>query len=408
MSKSVLALGALVLCLAVLALPAAAEVDLGVDFSIDSENVRTGSTITVTADVADVGGLLDTETADGTLTLNADAEELGSETFSFNNTTGMMTFEFEWVPLGKGDVTVTAVIDVPGDTDTSNNAASETFEVKDPSGTEVGELSGTALMIGAVSLILFFGVIIASVLGIIPQDRLPVQPALILTTFIIMGLAYIGSTQDDSVAHFNLTQLSSTIIIHPITALIAGFLVAGALEAAGAFEAAADGLQRMEGFKTKGSTTPIFGIVGVVVILTNLPTIIAMPCGRILAAALMPAALFFGVRVARSYQMPLLVSVVVFPFIVNAAASCGPSLIGGIGTIGEGLAALPPGSLSDAQQIGIILATGVCALVMRFVTTAVPPDLAEEEEERLEAERKAAEKEKDVFPDQKPAGGASP
>jgi uncharacterized membrane protein (DUF2068 family) len=238
-----------------------------------------------------------------------------------------------------------------------------------------------------------------------------VQPALILTTFIIMGLAYLGSTTDDSVAHFNLTQLSSTIIIHPITALIAGFLVAGALEAAGAFEAAADGLQRMEGFKGLWifkTKTPWFGIVGVVIVLTNLPTIIAMPCGRILAAALMPAALFFGIRVAKSFQHPALVSVVVFPFIVNAAASCGPSLIGGIGTIGEGLAALPAGSLSDAQQIGIILATGVCALMMRFVTVAVPPDLAEEEEERLEAERKAAEKEKDLFPDNKPAGGVKP
>jgi hypothetical protein len=399
---------AMALCLATVAVPAAAEVDLGIDFTIDTENVRKGSTITVTADVTDVGGLVAAETADGTITVTADSEELGSETFSFNNTTGMMTFEFEWIPMDKGDTTINVVIDVTGDTDASNDAAAETYQVKSPSGVEVGELSGTALMIGAVSLILFFGVIIASVLGIIPQDRLPVQPALILTTFIIMGLAYIGSTQDDSVAHFSLTQLSSTIIIHPITALIAGFLVAGALEASGAFEAAADGLQRMEGFKFKGSTTPIFGIVGVVVILTNLPTIIAMPCGRILAAALMPAALFFGVRVARSFQMPLLVSVVVFPFIVNAAASCGPSLIGGIGTIGEGLAALPPGSLSDAQQIGIILATGVCALVMRFVTTAVPPDLAEEEEERLEAERKAAEKEKDVFSDQKVTGGAQP
>jgi hypothetical protein len=147
-------------------------------------------------------------------------------------------------------------------------------------------------------------------------------------------------------------------------------------------------------------------MVGTVTLLTNLPTIIAMPCGRILAAALMPAALFFGLRVARSFQQPALVSVVVFPFIVNAAASCGPSLIGGIGTIGEGLAALPTGSLSDAQQLGIILATGVCALVMRFVTVAVPPDLAEEEEERLAEERRMAEKEKQASAE--PAGGMQP
>lgn len=408
MRRSVITLLVLCLCLGALALPAAAAVDLGVSFTIDTDKPLKGSTITLTAEVRDVGGLVDAETADGTISVTAGTEELGSRNFTFNNTTGLMSFDFAWGPMDTGDVTVTTTIDVPGDTDNSNDEASETYDVANPSGVEVGELSGTALLIGAVSLILFFGVIIASVLGIIPQDRLPVQPALLLTTFIIMGLAYIGSTYDDSVAHFNLTQLSSTIIIHPITALISGFLVAGALEAAGAFEAAADGLQRMEGFKLKGSETPIFGLVGVVVILTNLPTIIAMPCGRILAAALMPAALFFGIRVAKRFQIPALVSVVVFAFIVNAAASCGPSLIGGIGTIGEGLAALPPGSLSDAQQIGIILATGVCALVMRFVTVSVPPDLIEEEEERLEAERKAAEKEKNVFGDHKPAGGVRP
>jgi len=406
--RTALAILALFICLGALAMPVAAEVNLGVSFEIDTEEPLKGSNITVTSTVEDVGGLVDPETAVGNITVTADTEVLGTADFIFNNTTGMMVFTFEWRPMDTGDVTITATIDVPGDTDISDNQAATDYKVSDPSGVQVGDLSPTAMMIGAISLILFFGVIIASVLGIIPQDRLPVQPALILTTFIIMGLAYIGSTVDDSVAHFSLSQLSSTIIIHPITALISGFLVAGALEAAGAFEAAADGLQRMEGFKLGGSKTPLFGLVGVVVILTNLPTIIAMPCGRILAAALMPAALFFGIRVARSFQRPALVSVVVFAFIVNAAASCGPSLIGGIGTIGEGLAALPPGSLADAQQIGIILATGVCALVMRFVTVAVPPDLIEEEEERREAERKAAEKEKDVYPDIKPAGGAKP
>ena len=45
---------------------------------------------------------------------------------------------------------------------------------------------------------------------------------------------------------------------------------------------------------------------------------------------------------------------------------------------------------------------------MRFVTVSVPPDLAEEEEERLEAERREAEKAKQVFPEEKPAGGVRP
>lgn len=409
MRRNVMTLLALAICLAAVASPALAAVDLGASITgIDTDKPVVGSTITVSVLVEDAGPLTGAETAIGTLTVTAGTEDLGNASVDFDNTTGSMTYTFEWEPLKAEDVTVTATLSVTGDTDASNDQASETYTVVKASGGEVGELSETAMLIGVISLVLFFGVIIASVLGIIPQDRLPVQPALILTTFIIMGLAYIGSTYDDSVASFSLSQLASTIIIHPITALISGFLVAGALEASGAFEAAADGLQRLESYKTKGSDTPIFGIVGVVVLLTNLPTIIAMPCGRILAAALMPAALFFGVRVARSFQIPALVSVVVFAFIVNAAASCGPSLIGGIGTIGEGLAALPPGSLADAQQIGIILATGVCALVMRFVTVSIPPDLQEEEEERQEAERQAAKKAQQVFPDDKPAGGVKP
>ncbi len=409
MRRTTILLLVLCLCMGALSLPASAAVDLGVTFGINTDKPIEGSTITVTAIVEDAGGLVPGEFGNGTVSVTAGGEDLGTQNLSFNDTTEAMTFDFEWMAAKKGSATVTVTIAVVGDTDSSNDQVSRTYEVKAPSGVEAGDLSGTALMIGAISLLLFFGVIIASVLGIIPQDRLPVQPALLLTTFIIMGLVYIGSTQDESVAHFGLTNLASTIIIHPITALISGFLVAGALEAAGAFEAAADALQRMEGLKwPKTSTTPLFGIVGVVVVLVNLPTIIAMPCGRILAAALMPAALFFGIRVARTFQMPALVSVVVFAFIVNAAASCGPSLIGGIGTIGEGLAALPPGSLSDAQQIGIILATGVCALVMRFVTVSVPPDLAEEEEERLEAERREAEKAKQVFPEDKPSGGVRP
>ncbi len=408
--------------MAALPITLAEEVDFQATMALNVDEPLRGSNVTVTVTIVDLHGLEDNETAYGVLEVLYDGEPLETRdvndpsdenvtvnrdnvTIAFNSSVDQWVFGFTWIPVKEGNASLEVVLDVPGDTDTGNNEFSQSFDVGKASGLAAGETSTVATIVGVLALVLFFGVIIASVLGWIPQDRLPVQPALILATFIIMGIAFIGGTYDDNVEAFGLSALASKIIIHPITALIAGFLVAGALEAAGAFEAAADGLQRMEGFKTKGGV-PLFGIVGTVVLLTNLPTIIAMPCGRILAAALMPAALFFGVRVARAYQMPLLVSVVVFPFIVNAAASCGPSLIGGIGTIGEGLARLDTGSLSDAQQIGIILATGVCALVMRFVTVSVPPDLAEEEEERLEEERRQAEKEKQAF--KEPAGGMQP
>jgi hypothetical protein len=232
-------------------------------------------------------------------------------------------------------------------------------------------------IIGLIALILFFAVIVASLLGFIPQDRLPIQSALVLTAFIIAILAFIGNVLDPSIRQIGFIDLIGMIIIHPITALAAGFLAAGALEIAGAFDAAADALTRLEQLKVKG--VAVFGITGTVTLLINLPTIIAMPCGRILAAALMPAALGLGYKVARRLGDPRMVGVIVFAFIVNAAASCGPSPLGGIGLLGEGLAKLPLASLSDPQQTGIIICTGVCALVMKFVTPLFPADMKKED-----------------------------
>ncbi len=237
-------------------------------------------------------------------------------------------------------------------------------------------------IIGLIALILFFGVIVASLLGFIPQDRLPIQSALVLMTFVIAALAFVGHILDPSIGQIGFIDLLGQIIIHPITALAAGFLAAGALEVAGAFDAAADALTRLEALKIKGMV--IFGIPGTVMLLINLPTIIAMPCGRILAAALMPAALGLGYKVAKRLDDPRIVGVIVFAFIVNAAASCGPSVLGGIGLLGEGLAKLPLYSLSDPQQTGIMIATGVCALVMKFVTPLFPADMKKKDIKKKE------------------------
>ncbi len=236
-----------------------------------------------------------------------------------------------------------------------------------------------SFLIGLIALILFFSAIIFSLLGYIPQDRLPIQSTLIVMTFVIVFIAWLGHQIDSDSGTIGAMDLDGQIIIHPITALVAGFLCAGALEAAGAFEAAADFLERLEKFEFRGKV--VFGLPGTVVFLVNIPTIIAMPCGRILAAALMPAAMMLGYKVAKELDNPIMVGVVVFTFIVNAAASCGPSPLGGIGLIGEGLAREPINSFSDPQQIGILIMTGVCALVMKFVTPLIPADIREEEEE---------------------------
>ncbi len=221
-------------------------------------------------------------------------------------------------------------------------------------------------IIGYIALTLFFGIILASLMGVIPQSRLPIQSALIVATLVIVLLAFVGNFIGYTVELIYPIDLLGQIIIHPITALMAGFFVAGALEASGGFEAAADLLDRMA--KTK------LGLPGTACILANMPTIISMPCGRILGAALMPAALYFGWILAEKTGKKELIGVLVFSFIVNAAASCGPSPLGGIGMIGEGMIAIPLTSLQDPQQAGIMLATGTCALVMRFVTPLLPAE----------------------------------
>jgi hypothetical protein len=246
----------------------------------------------------------------------------------------------------------------------------------------------TWFIVGLIALIIFFLTIIFSLIGVIPQDRLPIQPALVVMALVIMVIAFIGHYIDPEVHLIGAQDIAGMVIIHPITALTAGFLVAGGLEAAGAFAAAADALSRIEKLKFKGFT--IFGFTGTVVILTNIPTLIAMPCGRILGAALMPAALFFGYRIAKSMGDARMVGVVVFPFIVNAAASCGPSPLGGIGTIGEGLSKMPIGSFTTAQSTGIMICTGVCALFMRFITFMRPADLSDEDIRREKEENDKA------------------
>jgi hypothetical protein len=112
----------------------------------------------------------------------------------------------------------------------------------------------------------------------------------------------------------------------------------------------------------------VLGYLGVAIILVNIPTIMPMPCGRILAAALIPGVFKYGETLVDITGNEIVLPVILGAFIVNAAASCGPSPLGGIGGIGEGNMGVEIGSSGKSQQCGILLATGVTALVIAFVT----------------------------------------
>lgn len=219
---------------------------------------------------------------------------------------------------------------------------------------------------GRLTLLIFMGVLVMIIL-LQAYIRVPIQTVLILLAIIIM---IIGKAK--------LQDLMAGLILHPIMAMTAGFLIAGALGLAGGFDVLITGLAWLAGVTIPGTDIPILGWVGVAVILANIPTIMPMPCGRILAAALMLGVFLFAGALVVSYGLELesdagqvMVSALVAGFIVNAAASCGPSTLGGIGGIGEGNLGLPIGRSARAQSAGILIATGVCTLVIALVVQPI-------------------------------------
>ncbi len=219
---------------------------------------------------------------------------------------------------------------------------------------------------GRLTLLIFMGVLVVIIL-LQAYIRVPIQTILILLAIVIM---VIGRAK--------LQDLMAGLILHPIMAMTAGFLIAGALGLAGGFDVLIKGLSWLAGVSWPGTEVAILGWVGVAVILANMPTIMPMPCGRILAAALMLGVFMFASALAISYGLDLdsdagavMVSALVAGFIVNAAASCGPSTLGGIGGIGEGNLGLPIGRSARAQSAGILIATGICTLVIAMVVQPV-------------------------------------
>lgn len=225
---------------------------------------------------------------------------------------------------------------------------------------------------GYVSLIIF---IVVLALSIIIRPHITIQTILVILAIVIM---VIGQAK--------IQDLIAGLILHPIMAMTAGFLIAGAMGLAGGFDVLLIILRAMAEFKVGGIA--ILGYIGVGVILANIPTIMPMPCGRILAAALIPGVYLYGGAIANSYgilldpSLPLtdptnfkyitIVATILAAFIVNAAASCGPSPLGGIGGIGEGNMGTPIGSSGKSQACGIMIATGVCALVIALVVQPLP------------------------------------
>ena len=225
-------------------------------------------------------------------------------------------------------------------------------------------------LLGYVTLAFF---VVAVVLTLLRKINLPVQTVLVLITLIclVIGAIYIGFTEGMDGVRALPNKMMGGIILHPITALLAGLFISGALQASGGFEA----------FKvliTKLNKTPL-GLAGTMVILTQVPLLTSLPCGRIMAAALLPLLFAFGSEGGLNLLTRSQLIVLIGAFARNAFGSCGPSPFGGVGQIGEGFlgshfATASAGILRAPQAFSLMLGTAVTALFLKLITQKLYPD----------------------------------
>ncbi|UMZ74095.1 hypothetical protein [Natranaerofaba carboxydovora] len=218
-------------------------------------------------------------------------------------------------------------------------------------------------LLGYLTLLVFLICVLGPLFRIIP---LPLQTVMILGTTIntIFGAIYLlGTGQGIEAVALLPSEVLGGIILHPITALLAGFLMAGSMQAAKGFDA-------LKVIINKLQTSPI-GLAGTAVIIVQIPTMVAMPCGRILAAALLPVVITLGPEELKIFNKRQMI-VMIGAFVVNSAASCGPSVLGGIGTIGEGFLG-EIGFLRASQSFGILLGTAMMALFLKIFSAKLYP-----------------------------------
>lgn len=203
--------------------------------------------------------------------------------------------------------------------------------------------------------------------------RTPVQTVLVLSTVLclIVGAVFKYSAYGIQAVLLMPNEFLGGIILHPITALLTGLFLAGGLKASGGFEA----LKVLLRFLRR---SPI-GLVGTLVILINLPVISSLPCGRILAAALLPLLFTFGFEGGLGLLTKSQLIVLIGAFTRNAMGSCGPSPIGGVGQIAEGFlgsffATASDGILRAPQAFSLMLGTAIVALFLKFISQKIYPN----------------------------------
>lgn len=224
--------------------------------------------------------------------------------------------------------------------------------------------------LGYITLTIF---VVTMVLTLFKKINLPVQTVLVLVSLVclVIGAIVRWIIEGPTSAILLPNEMIGGIILHPITALLGGLFLAGALTATNGFDA-------LKVIISKLQKTPI-GLVGTLVVIINLPVIASLPCGRIIAAALLPLLFAFGYEGGMGLLTKTQLVVLIGAFTRNAMGSCGPSPIGGVGQIGEGfLGAFFPtasdGILRSPQAFSLFIGTAVTALFLKIISQKLYPN----------------------------------
>jgi hypothetical protein len=225
-------------------------------------------------------------------------------------------------------------------------------------------------ILGYLNLAIF---ITAMLLMLFRKLNFPVQTVLVAVSLLclVVGAVFRSFTEGWVGVILLPNEMIGGIILHPITALLAGLFLSGALTASGGFGA-------LKILINKLRKTPI-GLAGTLVILIQLPVIASLPCGRIIGAALLPLLFAFGFEGGMGLLTRAQLIVLIGSFARNAFGSCGPSPIGGVGQIGEGfLGAFFPtaaeGILRAPQAFSLMLGTAITALFLKLISMKLYPN----------------------------------
>jgi hypothetical protein len=186
-----------------------------------------------------------------------------------------------------------------------------------------------------------------------PFGPVPVQTVLVVAALLIL-----------LIARARLEDLMAGVILLPVTAMLSGFMAAGALAATGGFVALGKILSAL-------AAVPVLGVAGMLAVFVQIQTILPLSCSRILTAALVPVLYLFGPEGYAFLTWPQL-AIAMSAYIINATTSCGPSPLGGGGMMGEGQMRAESGYIKGAYTFtSMATMAPLAAVYMKFLNLRV-------------------------------------